>query len=158
MSINPNLVEQMLAADQNSADQLITLLSEEKKLLQARDHQPLALLIVEKDKYLESLSAHANERSAVLQSLGLSADNKGWNELLANSKELTPITPLWEKLQTSIQECKRLNEINGKLMGRSQQTLKHLLNLVRGQTGTTELYNAKGGASNSGFSNTVAKA
>lgn len=158
MSINPTLVQKMLDADITSASALQKLLTSERELLKNREYEPLSLLITEKNQLLERLNAHADERGAVLNSLGFTPDSSGWQQLLNSDETLSAFTSTWKELQRLIAECKKLNEINGKLMGRSQQSLKRLLDLVRGQSGTPALYNANGNASNAAFSYTVAEA
>lgn len=158
MSINPNLIQKMLEADQQSTQALQMLLIQERDLLTQREQEALPALIETKNQHLDNLNTHAKERSAILTSLGFSPDANGWHKLLVSDTKLAVLEPSWQKLQDSIQECKRLNEINGKLMGRSQQTIKHLLSLIRGQTTAPELYNASGSTSSAAFSNTMAKA
>ncbi|UTF60823.1 flagella synthesis protein FlgN [Gilvimarinus sp. DA14] len=158
MSVNPQLVREMLARDQQAAEQLLTLLQQESEILKQRDHEALATLVEAKSEYINILEAHAGERTALLKSLSLPADSNGWLSYMQNQTELTPMISAWEELQQTLAHCKKRNEINGKLIGRSQQTLKRLVNLIKGKTESSELYNAKGGTTNSSLSNTVVKA
>ncbi|MDO3382623.1 flagella synthesis protein FlgN [Gilvimarinus algae] len=158
MSANPALVREMLTADLKAAQALLALLQKESELLKHRDHGALTDLIEAKTQHIELLNAHATERSALLQSLNLPADSNGWQAFMSGNAPLQALLPLWQELQECIAECKALNNINGKLIGRSQQTLQRLLDLVRGKTSTPELYNAKGSATNRALSSSVAKA
>ncbi len=158
MSVNPQLVREMLARDQHAAEQLLSLLEQESETLKQRDHQALAALVEAKAEHIHVLEAHSSERSALLTSLSLPADSNGWLSYMGKNSELTPIIPAWNELQKILTQCKQQNEINGKLIGRSQQTLKRLVNLIKGKTEASELYNAKGNTTNSALSNTVAKA
>lgn len=158
MSVNPQLVGTMLQHDLDAARELISLLGTERELLETRQHDALPALIEQKNTHLHLLDHHAGERHAVLQNLGLKASAEGWETLLQRDPALATHLPLWQEVKEAVSECKRLNDINGKLINRSQQTLVRLLDLVRGKTAAPELYNAAGASTATPYSNTVAKA
>jgi len=158
MSINPQLTQTMLERDQQAAQALLLLLQQEGQLLQARDHQELTDLIDEKSKHIHVLNGHADERLAVLESLGMAPTHVEWENLLASDPALAPCLPLWQEIKTILQQCQQLNDINGKLINRSQQTLVRLLDLVRGKTASPQLYNAAGASSHTPSSQTLTRA
>ncbi len=158
MSINPSLVQQMIAQDTHTSAQLKELLLQERALLEAREHDPLPGLIEQKDQLLDRLSQSARQRQQLLQSLGLNPDNQSWEDLLKSHKALSPLLDDWHCLQTLFTECQTLNEVNGRMIARSRQTLGKLLNILRGQVGAPQLYNQSGNATGSGSTHTLAKA
>lgn len=159
MSVNPALVSQMLELDSNAASQLHELLLKEAECLKTREHTTLGKLAEAKAVHIEVLDAHARERSALLDSLGLDHSVDGWLSFMQSDAQLTKLLPAWESLQTQVQQCKELNEKNGKLIHRSQQTLQRLLDLVKGNTAQGNgLYNAKGTSTQSAGSGSIVKA
>lgn len=158
MSINPALVQEMIAQDTHSSEQLKALLIQERQLLEARNHDPLPSLIEQKDHLLDRLSQSARQRQQLLQQLGLKTDADSWQELLKAHKALSPLLANWLQLRELFQECKTLNEVNGRMIARSRQTLGKLLNILRGQVGGTQLYNQSGTTTGTGGANTLAKA
>ncbi|WP_049721838.1 flagella synthesis protein FlgN [Gilvimarinus polysaccharolyticus] len=158
MSANPQLVREMLNRDLHAAQRLQELLIEERGLLQTRNHEALVTLISEKNSHLTLLEGHAKERAALLQALQLDDNPQSWQEFLASDAHLTELIPLWQQLHNEVSQCNELNNLNGKLVARSQQTLKRLLDLVRGKTSTAGLYDASGSATNSSSSNTLTRA
>lgn len=158
MSANPQLVREMLNRDLHAAQRLQALLTEERELLQARNHEALAALISEKNDHLTLLEGHAKERTALLQALQIDDNAASWQDFLASDDNLRELIPLWQQLQSEVSQCNELNNLNGKLVARSQQTLKRLLDLVRGKTQSAGLYDASGSATNSAASNTLTRA
>jgi flagella synthesis protein FlgN len=158
MSANPQLVREMLNRDLHAAQRLQALLSEERELLQTRNHEALAALISEKNEHLALLEGHAKERAALLQALQVDDNAASWQEFLASDDALRELIPLWQQLQSEVSQCNELNNLNGKLVARSQQTLKRLLDLVRGKTQSAGLYDSSGSATNSASSNTLTRA
>lgn len=158
MSVNPSLVAQMLDNDLSAANTLLALLQQENDLLKQRKHAELEAIIGAKAEQLNILDAHARERTALLQSLGLANDSDGWLNYMQSQTPLMPLIEKWQQLQDRVQACNQQNDKNGKLINRAQQTLNRLLDLVKGKTGGENLYNAKGATTTSTASGTVVKA
>lgn len=158
MSANPQLVREMLNRDLHAAQRLQALLTQERELLQQRDHEALTALINEKNDHLALLEGHAKERAALLQALQIEDTGSSWEKFLASDDGLSPLIPLWHQLQQEVRQCHELNNHNGKLVARSQQTLKRLIDLVRGKNQNAGLYDASGSAANSASTNTLTRA
>lgn len=144
MSPSPEVLRAMLEQDASLIEQLQILLEQERELLESRQHEPLEALIEAKNPILEQLGEHSRQRQNWLQHAQLSTDHQGWLTLLAaNPANETLIEP-WQNLTERFLACQELNEINGKIIGRSRQTLGQLLSILRGQSGGPQLYNAQG--------------
>jgi flagellar biosynthesis/type III secretory pathway chaperone len=89
MSINPSLVQEMIAQDTRSCQQLKELMVQERQLLEARHHEPLPALIEQKDQLLDLLSQSSRQRQQLLQRLGLKSDADSWVELLKAHQALS---------------------------------------------------------------------
>lgn len=158
MSVNPTLVSQMLDNDLTAAQTLLELLQQENELLKQRKHLELEAILQQKSEQLNVLDAHARERTALLQSLGLPNDSDGWLSYMQDSPDLTPLIGKWQEIQRLVQQCNLQNDKNGKLINRSQQTLRRLLDLVKGKTAGETLYNAQGATTSSSPTGQVVKA
>jgi flagella synthesis protein FlgN len=93
-----------------------------------------------------------------LRSTGLATNLAGWEIFLARDAATQELIPAWQALTAEFSKCQAANEINGKMINRSKQTLSHLLNLLRGQVAAPSLYTQKGATANYSNTHTVAKA
>jgi flagellar biosynthesis protein FlgN len=158
MSLNIQFLRDMLAQDSDAVTQLQTLLLQERTLLEQRKPEGMQEIVGKKDQLLSNLAFTAKQRTQLLSNAGLSTDLTGWIEFLSRDALTITLVPEWQTLTHHFIECQTANEINGKLINRSKQTLTHLLNLLRGQVAAPSLYTQKGATSNSSHSHTVVKA
>jgi flagellar biosynthesis protein FlgN len=158
MSLNIQYLRDMLTQDSDSVKQLKTLLLAERELLEQRKSEGLQEIVSQKDYLLGNLSFNAKQRTQLLNSLGLTPDLDGWITFLGRDALTLKLVPQWQVLTNEFTECQSANEINGKMINRSKQTLSHLLNLIRGQVAAPSLYTQKGSTANYSSSHTVAKA
>lgn len=158
MSLNVQFLSDMLATDSKAINELRELLQQERQLLEKRELQGLQAIIDRKDTLLNQLRFSAKQREQVLLAAGLSTDLAGWEEFLLRDGATRFLIPEWQNITQVFLDCQRANEINGKMIGRSKQTLNHLLNLLRGQVAPPTLYNQKGAAAHYNNSYSVTKA
>ena len=144
LSIN---IEQLLKLDLQHSSRLLELLQQERSTLQQRDSNALAALVEEKDQLIAKLDQSAKLRTQWLQQLGYELNSKSWKALI-DQQNSPVIQTLWQKLESTIKECRDNNEINGRLISRSQQTLTKLLNILRGKRASTQLYGRDGNTDN----------
>ena len=158
MSLNINYLNDMLVQDSSAVQKLKNLLLLERELLEQRKPEGLQDIVALKDQQLNTLSFNARQRQQLLQAAGLSANLAGWEELLLRDPATHTLVASWQVLTAEFVECQKANEINGRMINRSKQTLTHLLNLIRGQVAIPALYTQKGSTTNQNSSQTVVKA
>lgn len=158
MSLNAQLLRDMLTQDTNAVKQLKDLLLKERELLEQRKLEGMQEIVGLKDHLLGNLAFTAKQREQVLRNAGLPTDLAGWNTFLSRDALTLALIPEWQTLTNEFIECQTANEINGKMINRSKQTLSHLLNLLRGQVAAPSLYTQKGSTTNHSGSHTVVKA
>lgn len=158
MSLDISLLHQMLAQDSSAIQQLKQLLIDEREQLAQRKQDRLAIIAEQKTILVGQLSHNSKQRQKVLNALNLPANAQGWDLLLQRNTTTLPLRADWQLLVSEFEECQELNDINGKMIARSQQTLNHLLNLLRGKVATASLYTAQGLKTEQTSSFTVAKA
>lgn len=132
-----------LQADIACSERLLDILQKEREFLIQREQRQLTALLEVKSALLVELDNQAAQRLAYLQTLGLPPTEQAWRQSLTASED-PHIQDLWQILQALLTDCKHHNEVNGKMISRSRMTLGRLLNLLRGQPETGELYNKKG--------------
>ena len=158
MSINIQVLRDMHAQDAAALSELKSLLDQERGMLEERKLQGMQELIAQKDQLLSNISFNAKQREQVLRAAGLTADLAGWENFLARDPNTAFLISEWKALSEQFIACQEANEINGRMINRSKQTLTHLLNLIRGQVAAPSLYTQKGATTNQNSSYTVAKA
>lgn len=158
MPVDAQALRQMIAQDSAATLQLKELLIRERTQLETRKQDELPLIIDQKTQLLDQLNEHTKIRHQLLTSAGLSCDAKGWDSFLQQDVYTRPLREQWRQLVVEFEKCQKMNEINGKMIARSQQTLTHLVSLVRGKIAVPSLYTARGTQTQQGSSYTVAKA
>jgi flagella synthesis protein FlgN len=158
MSLNTQFLRDMLAQDADAVKQLKALLLKERELLEQRKLDGMQEILNAKDQLLDNLSFTAKQREQLLRNAGLPTDLAGWNTFLSRDTSTLALIPEWQTLTDEFIECRTANEINGKMINRSKQTLSHLLNLLRGQVVAPSLYTQKGSTTNYSGSHTIVKA
>lgn len=158
MSLHPSQIQQMLDSDTAAVKNLIELLEREKSLIETRQLQELAQLVDDKTALISLLDQHARIRHQLLSEAELPCNASGWNSFLDRIPGAISMREGWLLLNRDFAQCQQLNEINGKLITRSAQTIEHLLGLLRGQTPSPSLYTAKGSRIQEHSGITIAKA
>lgn len=160
-NVSAPAVQQLISQDIQTSGALLKLLKEEHQVLQQRDHTRLGSLIGEKQVLMAQLEQSAKQRSGwvnfLVQRTRLS-NEVCWDRLLQELDAVT-LPPLWKEFQDLVEDCKKHNDLNGKMIARGQKTLQKLMGLMRGQTvEPSNLYTAKGSTQSQNSSHTVVKA
>jgi flagellar biosynthesis protein FlgN len=158
MSLDINALQQMMTDDTAAITKLKELLMRERTQLEKRKQDELPKIIDQKTQLLDYLNHNTQMRNQLLRAANLPCNAKGWDTFLQRDTRTLALRSAWQNVLSVFEECKKMNEINGKMIARSQQTLSHLINLVRGKVATPSLYTAQGIKTQQGPSYTVAKA
>jgi len=158
MSLDITALREMIAQDSAALAQLKQLLTYEREQLEQRKQDELPKIIEKKSVLVDQLSTSAKQRQHILTTLGLPSNAAGWDTFLQRNAATLPLCNDWKLLIAEFEECQKMNDINGKMIARSQQTLNHLLDLLRGKVAAPSLYTAQGTKTQNTSSYTVAKA
>lgn len=158
MSLNINYLNDMFVQDSAAVQKLKKLLLQERDLLEQRKPEGLQEIVALKDQQLETLTFNAKQRQQLLQAAGLVTTLAGWEQLLLRDPSTHNLVANWQLLTAEFVECQKANEINGRMINRSKQTLTHLLNLIRGQVEMPSLYTQKGSTTNQNSSHSLVRA
>jgi flagella synthesis protein FlgN len=158
MSLDISSLRDMIAQDSAALIQLKQLLTYEREQLEQRKQDELAKIIEKKSALVDQLNISAKQRQHILTTLNLPTNAAGWDIFLQRNTATLPLRDDWKQVVSEFEECQQMNDINGKMIARSQQTLNHLLGLLRGKVAAPSLYNASGATTQQTSSYTVAKA
>ena len=133
MTIPPALrVKQLLIGIQQDGEryaELQQLLLSQHALLASHDVDGLTAHNRHQTRVLADIQRQAQERCQHLLALGLKPDEKGMATLIA--KLPTPlqrnVSGQWQRLETQLHQCRRQNELNGRLLAGQIETLNTLL-------------------------------
>lgn len=160
---SPQRVLSQLETDISACESLITLLEQEREALSNRDMDALDTIIEGKAAQLKQLETSAQSRTAWARQYlgndtgGLEEIKNAWQNLLEDAA-IPQLKERWETLKELQTTCKEKNEANGKILARNQKTFKRLLDIIRGQTATPDLYSAAGKSTSGHISHKVGEA
>jgi flagella synthesis protein FlgN len=143
---NPDAVRELIDSDLQHAGELLSLLHEEKGLLEKRDGEALKILVENKLTLLRRMEANDATRSSLLRAAGYPGDLSQWPQLLEELSQRgnSALDASWSRLKTTLQKCEELSEVNAKIVKRTQQSVGRLLGILRGQTDAPALYSQSG--------------
>ena len=150
-------VHAMIEQDLATSRQLLALLERETDSTQARDYKAMSELLKEKTPLLDGLKKNAQMRSKLLLSSNQAANEKNWS-LLLDSFNDDSVKQTWQEVKTTIEHCKSINNVNGKLINRGVQSHNKLLQLMRGNTQQADIYDAKGTKRSNNYSGMLTQA
>lgn len=158
-------VQSLIAQDLVAATQLLELLGTENDALISRNRERVSEILTRKQELMLALEKHARTRESWLLQSYPQLHNASHEEKTPHWEEFLTfqggpaLLQQWRNLRDTLQQCKTVNEKNGKVIARSRQTVAQLLDIFRGKnTNAPKLYTAKGRANVHSYSQTVTKA
>jgi len=156
-AMSADAVEQLISSDIAACESLLQLLDEEQNALKDRQIEALEPIIEKKTSFLLHLEQSAIKRQQWSQQAKIAADSSAWQDLIEEFKR-PGLLEQWRKLKALLDDCRDANEINGKLLARSQEMFERISNILRGQNQKVSLYGASGRTTQSANSSRVGEA
>ena len=150
-------IHAMIEQDLATSRQLLALLEKETDSTQARDYAAMSELLKQKTPLLDGLKKNAQIRSKLLLSTNQAASEKNWSLLLESFND-DSVKQTWREVKTTIEHCKVINNVNGKLINRGVQSHMALLQIMRGNTAQADIYDAKGTKRSTNYSGRLTQA
>lgn len=132
----------VLQQEQTALDRFIDILQQEQSALVVADVDALQSLAADKQHLSEQLNTLSQQRSALLQRAGFTANAEGVKTWLATQP--VEVRQAWEKLLVSAQTAQRLNQTNGKLIQTHLQHNQQALTALMGAANRADVYGADG--------------
>ena len=146
-------IYQSLGADQSDLNSLTTLLTSERVALEARDNKIITECAEQKIVIVKRMEKRNELRTTLLRRNQLSTEADRWKDTIIKLDTISNVQllPLWETIEKQLADCQEMLMINERILGGMQQSVDRFMNILRGETGTGQTYNATGKAEN--FSN-----
>ena len=146
-------IYQSLGADQSDLNNLTTLLTSERTALEARDNKTITECAEQKIVIVKRMEKRNELRTTLLRRNQLSTEADRWKDTIIKLDTISNVQllPLWETIEKQLADCQEMLMINERILGGMQQSVDRFMNILRGETGTGQTYNATGKAEN--FSN-----
>jgi flagellar biosynthesis protein FlgN len=151
-------LQELLSRAVRQAALLEAALERETRALSTRDVESLQQAVAAKHQAVQTLEQVSQEQGALLRSGGFAADARGMDSFLQIWDQEGCIRPLWERLQDSMQRCRRHNQLNGGLVQTQQHQVQQALHILRGEETRTELYDPRGHTVASSASRSISQA
>ena len=153
-------LQQSLQSDQVDIQQLQAQLHSERAVLESDNHQPLEQLAADKAQLVARLDERHRQRMQLLQQFNYSIDPQDWPQTLEAIQAASgvPLQALWQQLAAQLQETRQLLQVNEKIVGGMQQSVARFMNILRGQTGSSQTYDARGRSEYSALNQPISSA
>ncbi len=126
------------------AQQLLENLASEHDALLAADADSLDKVVGEKQALLKQLETGLANITQSISMHGFAADFSGFDTLLQQLPENTPLHRQWERLQELTGECKQQNEVNGGIVSLKQRHIRQALDILKGAHPGKNTYDKQG--------------
>ncbi len=136
-------ISKLTDSELQATQTLFKLLQQESQALKNRQHGQLPQIVEQKSQALRTIENCAKKREGLLTAQGKNFSSEAWIELLGRLGD-DSLIERWQQTVSNFEEGQRLNDINGKIIQRSQKALGNLLNMLRGNTGSPGLYDQAG--------------
>lgn len=145
-----NEIYQSLGADQADLQQLTDWLKKEYQALEQQDHTAINDYAEQKDIVVRRLEQRSQLRSTVLERHGFYPKKRKWLTTIEtlNQHTRSDLLSMWLNLEEQLKTCQRALQLNEKIITGLKQNVDRFMNIIRGQTSTTQTYNASGKTEN----------
>ena len=140
---------QQLAEDIGTARKLLELTNQEYLALAERNLGGLEQLLTQKQALLALLGQHGALRSQTLARANLSVDRNGLAVFAAGSAAGKEILAQAAQLDGILEDCRKANDRNGKLIRANQSAVGSMLKVLQGSNQAPDLYDRRGTAARS---------
>lgn len=136
-------LKNLLQEDIRQLDELAALLKNERQKLSESDASALEALTQDKNALLQQIRERAKQKIHLLVQMGFRPDS-GQPSQFIKASGMADLIEHWSQAEQRLQECHKLNRVNGRVLGNLQKRLSRLSDIFRGTTGHQKLYGATG--------------
>lgn len=139
-------LQQLLESDRQQLDTLAELLLAEKNCLEKRDLDQLNTLLPRKQTVLASIESNDHLRRKLLVQAGVPAEQTNLTHLkrLLGKGGQNEFTALLDRIESRLQQCRELSEVNSIIVHRSRLNTQRALSILRGPATLEGLYTSHG--------------
>ena len=121
-------------------------LLEERTLLKQRERKQYSAFLEKKEKCCREVFIKENQLKALLKQKKIELDKIFFSKILSSCpKAFEPMMKaILKELERLLKTCQKENQINGKIISHSRQSLSSILSLMNGYSPHQTLYTAQG--------------
>lgn len=148
---NSGQLKPLLEQQKTDLSNLLNLLNEEHKVVNQRDAIQLQMIAEHKQNLVLQLDHSEAMLRIKLSGQGLSLNNEGMQQLLDSSPEgeREELQQLWQQVTDFADQCKKQNQVNGRIIMASQASLHQAQGILQG-TLESSVYTRQGKTEYSG--------
>jgi flagellar biosynthesis/type III secretory pathway chaperone len=150
-----SLLNQLLQRDTANAEQLLSVLHEERSALESRNYTLFETLVVPKQQLIGQLEQNLAVRQQHLRQLGFHNDG---DALTAARKHAPAVAKCWHTAADLWQQCQTASQVNEQICRRTRLVVERVLDVLRGQHSQSATYDASGAAERTGSGRTISSA
>jgi len=139
-------------------NELLELLYKEREALTGKDPDIVRQVAVDKQQTAGQLEFLSRQRAELLSRLGFGIGLEALDRAIDAQTQDTGLATLRNKLLVILEQCKKQNQINGSILDGSQRGIRKALDILRGQTGSSETYTKSGNTTHGSQSCALTKA
>lgn len=142
------------------AEQLMSLLQEERDVISVSNGDALEAVTSSKEKLATAIQFNTRQCSQQLQQAGFGNNDLSLSKYIDSCSEpyTSQFRSAWNDLQSVLKQCQEENRINGKLISSSQRQIKQALSIIQGKPVEEDLYGKSGKSINPTSGNTLSHA
>jgi flagellar biosynthesis/type III secretory pathway chaperone len=139
--------------------QLAAVLQQEQTALTQNDFAALETLAHDKEVLSAQIEQIEQRRHTLCSQLKIDCDFAGIESYLAtiSGKLLPRLEQLWDQINTLGSQCASQNQVNGILLAHQQRHAQQALAILRGVSGSEELYSASGSQQSSDYQHSLGR-
>ena len=136
----------VMQAEHRTAQQLLTILTEERDALIHSNAEQMAQNTADKQPLIVELEQLSRQREAILQTAGFPAGKAGLAAFIANqpAQQALQLTQLTAALKAVAKACQEHNQINGGIVNVNRQYLYRAITILRGKETEVSAYGPGG--------------
>ncbi len=133
----------ILQQDALSLSELERSLHDERSALETRDSAGLQQALTAKAEHAQQLEQNARLKAELFARHNLKLSPEHAKQALTKIGR-GDVVELWERVAAQLDHCKMQNEVNARILSRSQHSLHRVMNILRGQDSQQHLYGQNG--------------
>ena len=133
----------ILTEETEAANQLLSVLLEEREALTRRDLEEIREIAERKQSLIETLEELSARQNSFLKEGGIDPGNTALEASLRDMG-LQAVADQWNTLRIVLKDCQKENQINGGIIEISRRFAQQVLDTLRGVTAEGRLYGPSG--------------
>lgn len=134
---NDNPLYTILQQENSCLNQVLELLTQESKAILSRDTTKMGSLLDKKTHLLSKLEQLDKQRQNFFEKTSGKTYNKQEFAHFIKQQLSQTLVAIWKEVKNQLSECKKQNEINGRVISIRKENTEQILQILLGRPGST---------------------